>query len=514
MAANAAGAAVDPMRQAYARMGFVASAVDALVVTQAIDTIDELKILDDKQAASLCQVIRRPGGTIPNPGAATRGAAATIRDPGVSISLKAETNLTLAVYYVRHGDRISRPRAAADLTLINIRAIKPLKERELAHESPDAIPTIDDRDWAKTLENVLEYMGLCLGTTGIPLAYVLRPSDKWYVKPAMDDPETNYITEEEEMIARAPHYVVPVAIPPVQTQVFKDDNKLVMKTLATIFRDHKSWPYVKEAHRKGDGRMGYYALHNHFLGINSVNTQAAQAETALREAVYYGKPRYTLETYLTVHKKQHEILTNLKKYGYSGIDEGSKVRYLHTGMQCPELQPAKMALMANPQYNNTFDTCAAYYKEVLNTNKRHKPSNISQFDRGGRGNGRGRGRYGGRGPGRSPGRGRYGRGPGRSPGRGNPGAGNSRRTYSNDTPEEAVEDRYYNNHEYGALTPGQHKQLARLRSERQSSAARTVDELETARREIAHLRSQQGGTAETEISSNRTNSNLTRQGMR
>ena len=120
MAANPAGAVVDPMRQAYARMGFVASAVDALVVTQAIDTIDELKILDDKQAASLCQVIRRPGGTIPNPAASTRGTAPTIRDPGVSISLKAETNLTLAVYYIRHGDRVSQPRAATDLTLTNI----------------------------------------------------------------------------------------------------------------------------------------------------------------------------------------------------------------------------------------------------------------------------------------------------------------------------------------------------------------------------------------------------------
>ena len=121
----------------------------------------------------------------------------------------------------------------------------------------------------KTLEDIMEYLSLIQGSTGIPLSYVIRPNNKRIVTESGNDPADNYPTPELEMISRAPHYVVPVANPPVTTQTFKDDNVLVMQILAGLFRDHKAYPYIKRANRIGDGRAAYQALHHHYLGQNS-----------------------------------------------------------------------------------------------------------------------------------------------------------------------------------------------------------------------------------------------------
>ena len=75
------------MRQALIRLGFTQDAANAITQDQGIDSMEELKTLKDSEVKDLCDVVRKPGGTIPNPNAAVAGQPATIRDPGIKVSL-------------------------------------------------------------------------------------------------------------------------------------------------------------------------------------------------------------------------------------------------------------------------------------------------------------------------------------------------------------------------------------------------------------------------------------------
>ena len=57
------------MRAMFIRLGFSAAAATAIVDTQGIDTLEEVRFLSDDEAEGLCSVVRKPGGTIPNPNA-------------------------------------------------------------------------------------------------------------------------------------------------------------------------------------------------------------------------------------------------------------------------------------------------------------------------------------------------------------------------------------------------------------------------------------------------------------
>ena len=88
------------MRAMFIRLGFSAAAATAIVDTQGIDTLEEVRFLSDDEAEGLlCSVVRKPGCTIPNPNAGAAGQPATIPDPGNAVSKRAENNLKLACFF-------------------------------------------------------------------------------------------------------------------------------------------------------------------------------------------------------------------------------------------------------------------------------------------------------------------------------------------------------------------------------------------------------------------------------
>ena len=82
------------MRQAYVRIGFTIPGSVAVVDDQGIASIEELGLLTDDEVEGLCKTIRRPGGTVAGQGQ----AAPPVPNPGVAVSLRAETNMNLAAY--------------------------------------------------------------------------------------------------------------------------------------------------------------------------------------------------------------------------------------------------------------------------------------------------------------------------------------------------------------------------------------------------------------------------------
>jgi hypothetical protein len=164
------------------RMGFTPEAAQLVTGDQGIDSVDELRNLDDDKASNLCRVLRRPGGT----------NAAGAADPGTKVSARAEDNLKLAIYYVKHQDRVSRTVNIGDITLTNVRKLIKQRDTEKNHTDPDTTPAIDSKDWPKTMEAVEEYLRQFRGVNDVPLSYVVRTS--LAPKPAATDPATNYPT--------------------------------------------------------------------------------------------------------------------------------------------------------------------------------------------------------------------------------------------------------------------------------------------------------------------------------
>ena len=326
---------------------------------QGLNTLEEFRILTDSEVESLIKVIRRPRGTIadPAPGAAPDSRIPT---PGVAVSLRAENNLKLACYFLRHKHKTSRTVNANDITLANVRALHDSKEWEDTQDNPSAPELTPRPDWPKVFEAIQEWLKSCLGVTKIPLAYVIRANED--VQPEAADPPDGYDSVQEEMIARAP------ILDPAgnHTATFLSDCQRVWEKIAEIMRDHDCWTYVRPAQRSRNGRLAYLGLYDHYLGENNVDTMSTRTESRLEKTTYSGEKRnWNFEKYVKVHADQHAILEGLVDYGYAGIDERSKVRHLLKGIRTDKLDTIKSTIMANAQYRSDLSACVNLFKTFL-----------------------------------------------------------------------------------------------------------------------------------------------------
>ena len=160
------------LRAALMRLGFSAKAAGFITDDQGLDTLDELKVLTNDEIESLCKVVRRPGGTVPNPNAGDPGQPATLSNPGEQVPLRAELNLKLACYYLRFKDQTSRVVGSPEINLVNVRELRNHRDWEKSHKDVDA-PELSLRDWSRNIESIEEWLRGCLGVSKIPLAYVV-----------------------------------------------------------------------------------------------------------------------------------------------------------------------------------------------------------------------------------------------------------------------------------------------------------------------------------------------------
>jgi hypothetical protein len=147
------------------------------------------------------------------------------------------------------------------VTLDRIRSIRELRDYEATFKASDDVPTINVKDWPKSMESILEYLRSYLGDKKIPLAYVVRKEEAVPVA----DPEGGYATVQDEMIARAPHFNNVGGVRTADPAYLVNREK-VWDIIARITHEQTCWTYVKPAQRTRDGRMASLALYTHFLG--------------------------------------------------------------------------------------------------------------------------------------------------------------------------------------------------------------------------------------------------------
>ena len=412
------------LRNSLIALGFSQEAATYIVNDQGYDSPAEFARLTEDEASNLCYTTRKPGGLQAN------------GDPnrGITVTNKAENNLKLLCFHWRYQQRVSRTLAPQIANMDVVRRHTARMRLEKSHEDPSA-PEIETpvKNWSRTIDVIEDYLRNCLGTTKIPLAYVIR--EQRVPDTEANDPPANYETYTEELIARAPHYEPGTQ---VLVQTFKDDNVLVFNKLAEIFRDKDCWTYMQSAARRYDGRMAFLNLKNHYLGENNVDNLANAAERQLQKTTYVGEGRrWNFEKYVRTHVDQHQILEDLTRHGYSGIDARSKVRYLMDGIKTKDLDNVKTTIMASATLRSDFDACVNLFQDFIKqaSDSQTRHANVSSVTRPGRGQG----------------------GPPRS---------ESNAEYDNIKPDMSVADRYYNRSEYAKLTAAQKKGLSLKRKQR------------------------------------------------
>ena len=354
------------IRAALQRMGCTQAAALLLTDNQEMDELAEFALLKDDEVENLCKVIRRPGGTMPNPNAAVDGQPAQIPNPGSAVSLRAENNLKLMCYFLRYKDRTSRGVVAGDVTLANVRALRDHKEWEENHTDVDA-PEINTKDWPRTIEAIEEYLRGCLGVSKIPLAYIVRAA---VAVPEGADPAGNYDSKQDELIARAPH----VDADNEPTATYLADRLKVWELISDLTREHDCWTYVRPAQRSRNGRMAFVGLKGHYLGANNVDNMSSKAEKRLQSTSYGGeKRRWDFEKYVKVHVDQHAILEGLTVHGYAGIDDRSKVRHLLAGIKTNTLDTVKTRIMSDADLRSDFDSCVNLFQDFIEQTAHNVP---------------------------------------------------------------------------------------------------------------------------------------------
>jgi hypothetical protein len=297
MAAIVAG-----MRTGLRAIGFTVASSDEIVGEQGYDSLGALAELTDETCADLITLIRRPGGSIPNPTLPAAGGALLppIPNLGIKVGHRALTNLKVAAFVARHLVRTSRPldSPANVLTTANLATYVGLKEAEDAYSDPPAIPILDKIDRIRShIEDIDAQLLKTLGMAKAHLAYIVRSEVN--VAAHASDPSDEYATVEEEMVARMPH----------THTAFREDNIAVWDIIRDSIHDTEAFSWIKRCERRRDGRAAYLALTSHYLGDAKNESLRNAADNKLITTFYGGeKNRFNWTRYVSVHKECHNDL--------------------------------------------------------------------------------------------------------------------------------------------------------------------------------------------------------------
>jgi hypothetical protein len=255
-------------------LGFSQAATTYLTGTSGIYSLDEIAYLDGiDDVDTTIKGFKNPGGTVTT-GIGT--TAATSRNNGIPLSIRAVANLKLCVYYLKHMERVQRMPIANTINLVLVCSYRNQQHHEVGFKKTAEEPEINDKDWPRTLEKIRDYLASQYGVTGATLDYAVRPDIE--VKPEAEDPEDCYENMDQEMTARDPH----------TGRSFVDDRRKVWDIMSNICGKHSCFVYIKPSLRTRNGRDDYMLLFDHFLGPNNVENMASEAETKLTGTVYNG----------------------------------------------------------------------------------------------------------------------------------------------------------------------------------------------------------------------------------
>jgi hypothetical protein len=145
-------------------LGFSASTATYLTGTCGVNSLDEIAYLDGiDDVDTTIKWVTNMGGMVMS---GTWITAVTSRNNGIPISIRAVASLKLCVYYLKHMERVQCQLVANAISLVLVRSYSDQQHHEVGLKNTAEEPVINDKDWPKTLEKIIEYLASQYGVAG------------------------------------------------------------------------------------------------------------------------------------------------------------------------------------------------------------------------------------------------------------------------------------------------------------------------------------------------------------
>lgn len=199
-------------------------------------------------------------------------------------------------------------------------------------------PLERESKWKEWEEKFVNYLRLHLGSSGVPLSYVIREND---------EPDTT--TVFTDFINKT------VACAPLNGEHYDADKLTVFNFIVSFTTGQPSGDWVKDSIRFSNGRRSMKALRDHFLGEGNATRSLATAES-LRASLHYKNERsMAFETFLT----QCQRMFNIFNQENEPMFREAKIRFLFQAIQHKDLLVAVEALRAQQTAGShlTYTAC-------------------------------------------------------------------------------------------------------------------------------------------------------------
>lgn len=347
------------------------------IIGEGLDNFDALVDFNKDDIKSLCYTVRKPGGLMEDP----NNNARQISNPGTSIPAIAESRLQVCAYGARIYKRLGREINATTLSKNRLTEFKYHKETVDNCDDPDSMPPISKTfGIMKMLEHFPTYLESKLGTSGVALAYVIRPDAQAPVplpNQAHGKPWSGvHEGLVEELIAYAEH----------AGPTFKTDSATVYRLLQDALAGTQHSSSIKPFQGRRDGRGAFEALMLHNLGNSKWEKVVEVAETYVNTRTWDGRnARFTIKSHLAKHREAHnDFLRASQHIDYVTPNESTRVQRLLRSIQCKDgtILSAKTTIMADAVKKGDFEQAADFLLLVAPASiSRGKEHNISALKR-------------------------------------------------------------------------------------------------------------------------------------
>ncbi len=267
------------------------------IIAQGLDSFSTLTEMEKDDIKTLCSTARRPGGLVVDPNDNTR----QVPDPGVAIPALCETRLGIAAYGAKIYSSIGRNLNGDTLSRNRLNHFRRHKETIENNADPDSLPALSKSfGIMKLLEHFPTYLESKLGTTNVPLAYVIRENEG--VPAALPGQahgrpwSVGHDSLIDELIRFTPHVGAS----------FRDDNGTVFRLLQEVLAGTQHMSSIKPFQARRDGRGAFEALKLHNMGNSKWEKVCEVAEALVTQRVWDGRnSRFPLKSHIAKHREAH-----------------------------------------------------------------------------------------------------------------------------------------------------------------------------------------------------------------
>ena len=130
---------------------------------------------------------------------------------------------------------------------------------------------------------------------------------------------------------------------------FAVDMTFLWDILHCVFGGTAIWEHAKYLKKSRTGNMCYLSSRTYFLVCSMPITQPPNSSSICVSSPMIGRREDSpFKTFVVLHKGQHIISDRLIEYGYSGVDDNSRVCMLMNSINTNACDACKSAILDSP----------------------------------------------------------------------------------------------------------------------------------------------------------------------